>query len=177
MRLTGKPQPIAAYATPFAPKSVAEAWAELNPIGILCQDAQDDLKDAKRALVAAQAADVKAVAAATTAGEELADPRKHERVAQAEVDRLETLLPGYRQAADEAGNKTGKVIAQHKDKWVENLTEQTNELAATYDEALAEARLALAVFIPAQAGRNWVANFEAGHAVRASNVMGECVRR
>jgi hypothetical protein len=165
MRLTGVSTPIVTFAIPpSAPEPVQHAWLELNRVGALLEDAKSDLKDAKAALVQAQAADVRAAVAATGEGREVTDPQERERVAQAEVHRLEALLPGYRQAADEAGNTLAQVIADHKDEWAESLTERADELAAAYDEALAEARLALAAFIPAQAGRNWVANFDASQA-------------
>ena len=91
---------------------------------------------------------------------EVTDPTEHERKAKELVDRLEALIPGYRAAADEAGNRLAQEIAAHKDQWVENLAAQADELAATYNEALAEARLALAAFVPARAGLNWVSNFD-----------------
>ena len=94
----------------------------------------------------------------------MADPQQHEKVAQAEVDRLGTLLPGYRQAADDAGNKLADAIAAHREEWAAALEKTAGELADAYDVALAEARLAVAAFVPAQAGLNWVGNFHAGKA-------------
>lgn len=165
MRMTGVTVPFTSYTIPpSAPEPVQQAWLELTRIGILYDDARGDLKSAKQALVAAQADDVKAVAAATTAGEAVADPREHERVAQAEVYRLETLLPGYRQAADQAGNTLAQLIDQHRDEWQATLTEKADELAASYDAALSEARLILSAFIPARAGLAWVSNFDAAQA-------------
>ena len=70
MRLTGVATPFTSYTIPpSAPEPVQEAWMELTRIGVLYDDAKDDLQDAKVALVIAQANDVKAVAAAATAGE------------------------------------------------------------------------------------------------------------
>lgn len=162
MRMTGVSTPFTSYTIPpHAPKPVQETWQELTRIGILYDDARDDLKDAKRAVVQAAAQDVKAAVAATTAGEELADPKEHEREAQEIVDRLEAMIPGLKASADEAGNRLAEAIAEHRDEWKATLAEKADELAAAYDEALAEARLALATFIPAQAGLAWVSNFDA----------------
>jgi len=70
MRMTGVATPFTSYTIPpNAPEPVAEAWRELNRIGILYDDASDALKDAGQALVAAQAADVQAIVDATNAGE------------------------------------------------------------------------------------------------------------
>lgn len=166
MRMTGVSTPFVSYAIPpGAPEPVAEAWRELARIGALLEDTKSDRRDAKQALTQAQAEDVRAAVAATGEGRAVTDPNERERVAQAEVSRLEALLPGYRQAADEAGNRLAEVIDQHRDEWVENLTEQADELAATYDGALSEARLALAAYIPARAGLAWASNFEVGQAV------------
>ena len=50
MRQTGVPQPFTSYAIPpAAPEPVVEAWKELTRIGILYDDARDDLKEAKHA--------------------------------------------------------------------------------------------------------------------------------
>jgi len=163
--MTGVSTPFTSYTIPpSAPDPVADAWRELNRIGILYEDASDDLKDAEQALVAAQAADVQAIVEATNAGEEAKDPQVNERKAQAEIERLQTLKRGLREAADQAGNRLADVIAEHQAEWQASLAETADELAAAYDEAIAEARLALAAFIPAQAGTNWVANFDAGQA-------------
>jgi len=166
MRMTGVATPFTAYTIPpSAPEPVAEAWMELNRIGILYKDANDDLRDAQQAVIAAQAADVKAIVVATNAGDEVEDPQANERKAQAEVERLTTVKRGLREAADQAGNTLAQVIAEHKDEWQASLAERADELAAAYDEAIGEARLVLASFVPAQAGVNWVANFDSGQAV------------
>ncbi len=110
MRMTGVTQPFTAYTIPpSAPEPVAEAWRELSRIGILYEDANDDLRDAQQALVAAQAADVQAIVEATNAGEEAKDPQANERKAQAEIERLQTLKRGLREAADQAGNRLADV--------------------------------------------------------------------
>jgi len=51
--MTGVATPFTSYTIPpNAPEPVAEAWRELNRIGILYDDASDALKDAGQALVA-----------------------------------------------------------------------------------------------------------------------------
>jgi hypothetical protein len=151
---------------PNAPDAVVEAYVAFRRVANLYEDASDDLHDAREALSLARSLDVKAIVAATAAGEEPKDPQKHERKAQAEIDRLTTLRRGYAQAADEAGDALTRAIEQHKDEWAETLRKRSNELAEQYDAALAEARLMLAGFVPAQAGVSWVENFTASDAQR-----------
>ena len=70
MRMTGVSVPTTSFTIPpSAPEPVQAAWAELVRIGILYDDTRDDLKDAKQALTAAQALDVRAAVAATSAGQ------------------------------------------------------------------------------------------------------------
>jgi hypothetical protein len=79
---------------------------------------------------------VKAIVEATNAGDEAKDPQANERKAQAEIERLQTLKCGQREAADQAGNELAEKIAEHQDEWQASLAERAGELAAAYDEAL-----------------------------------------
>jgi hypothetical protein len=163
MRQIGIPFPITSYVIPpSAPEAVAEASRELHRIGNLCEETNDDLSDAKQQLVTAKAADVQAIVKATNDGTEVKDPQANERKALAEISRLTSLLRGYQQAADEAGNALAQQIDKHRDEWQESLDETRETAAARYDAAIAEARAALAELIPAQGGVVWVEAFDLG---------------
>lgn len=165
MRITGLSYPITSYVIPpAAPTEVAEAWGELQRVGNLCEDAKDDLSDARERLAAAKAADVQAIVTATNEGGEVEEPQKHEREALADISRLQAQLRGLQQAADEAGNALAEQIEKHRDEWQDALDESRDTAGARYDAALADAKAALTELIPAQAGVTWVQDFDANQA-------------
>ena len=80
MKMAGIAIPFTTYdVPPGAPEAVQAAWLDFVRIGAAFDDLRSDLKDARANLVQAQAQDVRAIAATATAGEELPDPRQHER--------------------------------------------------------------------------------------------------
>ena len=112
----------------------------------------------------AKAKDVKAIVAATQKGEQTKDAQKHERAAQAAISRLETMLRGQTQAADEAGDRLADAIEANQDEWELCLIEARNEASERYDRALSDAREALSRLVPSQAGVEWVRSFDAARA-------------
>lgn len=116
MRMTGVATPFRSFTIPpSAPEPVAEAWKEFNRIGILYDDASDDLKSAQQPSSMlrqregdrpgherGRGAGRPAEARARGAGRDRASPDS-----QAGSERRQTR----------AGNTLAKQIAQHKDEW------------------------------------------------------------
>jgi hypothetical protein len=158
--------PIAAYALPpHPPEAVTEAQTHFDRLGEKWAATKDELREAKAAVKAAKAEDVRAAAETYAAGKTPREPTKREDAAREKVNRLEAELAALNLALDEAGNDLAEAVAANREEWAATLEAAADEAAERYAEAITEAQAALAELRPARGAAEWLRDFDLSQAV------------
>jgi len=172
MRQPGVSQAITAYAIPpHAPPEVAEAKSKFDAIATSWADTKGELQDAVEALPAAKEADLRAIVTMAEQGKSVRDAQVHRRKAEVLITDLRVRLKGLDRATDEAGNRLAEAISQHRDQWLPRLAEAEADATVRFDEAITQARSALADLRPARGAVEWLQGFDAAQAQ-----AGECAQ-
>lgn len=161
MRQAGVPYAIATYPIPpHPPAPVQEAKDEFDTIATRWANTKGKLDDAKEALEAAKAADLRAVVEAATDGKDVKNPQVNAYAAEALIADLRVQVRGLDVAVDEAGNRLAEAIATHRDEWLPLLADAEDDATARFDRAIAEAQAALTDLRPARGAVTWLNGFD-----------------
>lgn len=163
--------PIAAFALPpHPPEAVAEAQARFNTLGEKWAKAKDDLREAKAAVRAAKAEDVRAAAETYAAGKTPRDSTKREDAARVRVRKLEAELESLGLALDEAGNELARAVPASTEEWIAALEEIEQRETESFLEAIREAEAALERLRPARSGIAWLRAFDPNRRLSATSL-------
>lgn len=157
--------PIASFPLPSnVPDSVKPAAEKHARLGSQWVAMKEAIREAERAVVQAEADDIKAAADAYGGGKEPGDP-VHQPKAEEQLEELRRKFAALSIATDAAGNEVARAIGPEVDAWASSFDAVVDEQTERYRNALAEALDAITELGRVKAAREWLAEWDTGQAI------------